>query len=454
MLKKILIANRGAIAARILRACKELNIQTVVIYSEADAQLPYIKQADESYVLPGNAAKDTYLNQEKILEIVKQSGVDGVHPGYGFLAENLEFAEKLEQAGVTFIAPSSKYIKLMADKSDAREEMAKYTMPIGKGSGPLPNDGEEILAIAEEIGFPILVKPANGGGGIGMFPVYEAEKLVESVEKARGLSKKFFSSDVVYLERYLEKPRHIEFQIVADRNGRVKHLYERDCSLQRRHQKIIEESPAPNIDRQEIEKIARQVEESIQQSGYDNVGTVELLRGSDGTYSFLEMNTRLQVEHAVTEQVLNVDLVKLQIASASGEKLETLLPTELQLTGHAIEVRIYAEDPVTFYPAPGTLQKFSLPEASNIRVETGFEEGNTITPFYDPMIAKIIATGENRTRAIEILKNYLTTVEIIGVKTNIPFLQYALQSEEFSSGNVDTGLADVLVKRMKEELKK
>lgn len=452
MVNKVLIANRGAIAARLLRACKDLNIETVVIHSEADANLPYVKQATESYLLEGNAVKDTYLNQEKIIAIIKSAKVDAVHPGYGFLAENLEFAERLDSIGVKFIAPSSKYIKLMADKSDARTEMSKYTMPIGKGSGPLPNDDREICAIANEVGYPILVKPANGGGGIGMFPVYEEIDLIAAVKKAKSLSVKFFSSDVVYLERYFEKPRHIEFQIVADREGNVRHLYERDCSIQRRHQKIIEESPAPNIARAEIERIAQQVEESIKQSGYDNIGTVELLRGSEGSYSFLEMNTRLQVEHAVTEEVVGVDLVKLQIKLSSGKVLQELLPKSVLPTGHAIEVRIYAEDPKTFFPSPGTLTKFELPTQANIRIETGFEEGNIISPYYDPMIAKIIVTASNRSQAIDILGTYLQNVKIEGVKTNIPFLVYALQSDEFVSGEVHTGLADILVKRMMEEI--
>lgn len=316
MFKKILVANRGAIAARIIRTLKNMNIAVVAIYSEADQHLPYLKLADETYELKGSIAKDTYLNQDRIIEIVKMSGVDGVHPGYGFLAENSEFSKRLEEMGVKFIGPSTKWINLMADKNQARQIMANYSMPLGKGSSILPDDEEEVKKIAAEIGYPVLVKPANGGG-IGMLPVYEESKLISTVERAKNTSEKYFSDSNFYLESYFEDPRHIEFQILADAEGNVIHLYERDCSIQRRHQKIIEESPAPNISFKEIEKIGEQVQQSIQQIGYDNVGTVELLRGKDGNYSFLEMNTRLQVEHAVTEEIIGIDLVKAQIESAA-----------------------------------------------------------------------------------------------------------------------------------------
>ncbi|MBD3108911.1 ATP-grasp domain-containing protein [Bacillus sp. AGMB 02131] len=452
--RRVLIANRGAIAARILKTLKDMEIEAAIIYSTADRDLPYIKEASVAYEIYGNFPRDTYLNQQRILEIIKESGSDAVHPGYGFLAENTEFARKVEKLGVTFIGPNSKWIDLMADKNRARQTMSKYTMPIGKGSSNLPDNDEEILAIADEIGYPVLIKPCNGGGGIGMQPVYNAENLIANVRKAKTAAEKYFSDNSVYLESYLENPRHIEIQIIADRHGNVVHLYERDCSIQRRHQKIIEESPAPNISREELNPILKQVTESIQSLGYDNIGTVELLRSESGQYSFLEMNTRLQVEHAVTEEVVNTDLIKAQIRSAYGETLQNILPEKLQQKGHSIEVRIYAEDPQTFYPSPGTLEKFRLPEAKNIRIETGFTEGNKISPFYDPMIAKIIVHTDSRDTAIEELVNYLQIVEITGLKTNIPFLIYALKSEEFKKGKVSTKLAEILVKRMKEEMKK
>lgn len=453
MFKKVLVANRGAIASRVIRALKELNISIVAVYSEADKDLPYLKIADETYSLEGSIAKDTYLNQDLLIDIIKLSGADAVHPGYGFLAENTEFVQKLEGIGVKFIGPSSKWINMMADKNRARHIMSKYSMPIGKGSDILNDNEQDILKEADEIGYPVLVKPANGGGGIGMVPVYSPEKLLESVNKAKGLSEKYFSDGNVYLEKYLENPRHIEFQVLADCNNNVIHLYERDCSIQRRHQKIIEESPAPNISEQEISGIAAKIQESIQSVGYNNIGTVEMLRGQDGSYSFLEMNTRLQVEHAVTEEVVNIDLVKSQILSAAGVLIDDIVPGIVKRDGHAIEVRIYAEDPVTFYPSPGTLKQYKLPNLDGIRVETGFEEGNTITPYYDPMIAKIIVHAKTRKEAIDRLVEYLEKVVIEGVKTNVPFLIYTLKSDEFVSGKIDTNLASILAIRMKEELK-
>lgn len=449
MFKRVLILNRGAIASRILRTLKEMNIESVVVYSTADKDLPYVKEATVAYEIEGNVAKDTYLNQDILVEIIKLSGADAVHPGYGFLAENTDFAKKLEDIGVTFIGPNSKWIDLMADKNRARQVMSNYSMPIGKGSDKLPDDEEEIKRVARDIGYPVLIKPCNGGGGIGMVPVYEEEKLIASIQKAQSVAEKFFSDGSVYLESYLENPRHIEIQILADKDGNVTHLYERDCSIQRRHQKIIEESPAPNISREEMNDILRRVKESIESVGYDNIGTVELLRGESGNYSFLEMNTRLQVEHAVTEEVVKVDLVKAQIRSAYGDSLKDILPDNVTQIGHSIEVRIYAEDPITFYPSPGTLEKFNLPQMDHIRVETGFEAGNKITSFYDPMIAKIIVHEESRELAIKTMINYLNTVEITGLKTNIPFLLFTLHSEEFKDGKVSTKLTEDLVKRMK-----
>lgn len=453
MFNKVLIANRGVIASRIIRALKELGISSVAVYSEADKDLPYLKEADETYFLGGANAQESYLNQDKLLEIIQKEKVDAVHPGYGFLAENTEFVKKLEKIGVKFIGPSSKWISLMADKNKARSEMANYSMPIGKGSNSLTDNVDEILAEAEKIGYPVLVKPANGGGGIGMFPVAEPSQLIEAVKKAKSLAERYFSDSSVYLEKFFDNPRHIEFQVLADMDHNIRHLYERDCSIQRRHQKVIEESPAPNIDKREIIDIAQKIEESIKMVGYDNIGTVEMLRSQDGSYSFLEMNTRLQVEHAVTEEVLGVDLVKLQIQSAAGKKLTDLLPDSLNRIGHSIEARIYAEDPITFYPSPGKLEKFILPEMNGIRVETGYEQGNSVSPYYDPLIIKVIAFASSRDEAVSTLTQYLDVIEIEGIKTNIPFIIYALQSEEFQHGNVHTNLAEELTKRMKKESK-
>ncbi|MEK4131119.1 biotin carboxylase N-terminal domain-containing protein [Solibacillus sp. FSL W8-0474] len=452
MFKKIMILNRGAIAVRILRTLKEMNINSLVVYSTADKDLPYVKEADEAVELEGNTAQETYLNQDKIIGIIKEFKVDAVHPGYGFLAENTSFARKLDEIGVKFIGPSTKLIDLMADKNRARNTMAQYSMPIGAGSDRLPDDEEEVKRIANGIGYPVLIKPCNGGGGIGMIPVYKEEKLLKSIQKAKSMAEKFFSDDGIYLESYLENPRHIEIQILGDLEGNVVNLFERDCSIQRRHQKIIEESPAPNIERAELNDVLEKVTASIQELGYDNVGTVELLRGSNGNYSFLEINTRLQVEHAVTEEIVDIDLVKSQILSAAGASLVTILPDEITQRNHAIEVRIYAEDPVTFYPSPGVLEVFELPDEEGIRVETGFTKGNKITPYYDPMIAKIIVKALDRTQAINQLIAYLQKVKIEGLKTNVPFLLFALNSSQFRAGNVTTKLTDELVEQFKNEL--
>lgn len=449
----MLVANRGAIAARIIRTLKKMDITVVAIYSEPDSELPYLKDADESYLLEGKTAIETYLNQEKILNIIQQSGADAVHPGYGFLAENTSFVQKLEEINVTFIGPSSKYISLMSDKHDARELMSKSSLPVGKGSNILTSDIEEMKREANEVGYPVLVKPSNGGGGIGMIPVYDDDHLPKAVEQAKTMAEKFFSDGSVYLEKYFEKPRHIEFQIVADSYGNVEHLFERDCSLQRRHQKIIEESPAPGIGAEEINELGAKIQQAIKDIGYDNIGTVEMLRSNKGEYSFLEMNTRLQVEHAVTEKIVNLDLVEAQVKSAGNIELSNRLPNSIKRHGHSLEVRVYAEDPINFFPSPGKLSVYKFPKKDDVRVETGFKEGNTISSYYDPMIAKIIVHEETREEAIRIMKKYLETVRIEGVKTNIPFLIYALTSQEFQNGDIHTKLAEELAARMKEEVK-
>ncbi|WP_067724469.1 acetyl-CoA carboxylase biotin carboxylase subunit [Oceanobacillus damuensis] len=453
MFSKVLVVNRGAIAARIIRTLRKMDIFIVAIHSDPDSELPYLKEADEVYSLDGKTAVETYLNQGKILEIIDEAKVDAVHPGYGFLAENTGFAKKLEERNVTFIGPSSNYISLMSDKNDARTLMSKYDLPVGKGSAVLSQDLNDMKLEAEKVGYPVLVKPANGGGGIGMIPVYEEKELEKAVERARSMAEKFFSDGSVYLEKYFEQPRHIEFQIMADREGNVAHLYERDCSLQRRHQKIIEESPAPGIAREEIVGLGKKIQESVEKIGYDNIGTVEMLRSKNGDYSFLEMNTRLQVEHAVTEEIVDVDLVEAQIRSAANESLSAILPKKIEPSGHSLEVRIYAEDPYNFFPSPGTLETYQFPETEGIRIETGFKEGNVISSFYDPMIAKVIVHRESREQAIADLIEYLKEIKIEGLKTNLPFLIYALQSEEFQAGQVHTKLAEELAKRMKESSK-
>jgi acetyl-CoA carboxylase biotin carboxylase subunit len=439
--RKVLIANRGAVAARLIRALKALNVKSVAVYSEADAQAPYLADADESHCIGAGPARESYLNQAKILELANSCGADAIHPGYGFLSENAEFARSVAKAGLRFIAPAADWIEAMGHKTRARAAMAERGMPIAAGSGLL-DSASDVTGIAREIGYPLLVKPAAGGGGIGMVTVADESALARALERARSAAARSFGDAQIYLERFIEQPRHIEFQVMGDRHGAVRHLFERDCSLQRRHQKVIEESPAPGISRRAIADMAEHIVRILADMRYDNIGTVEMLRGRDGNFNFLEMNTRLQVEHAVTEMVTGVDLVAAQVRSAAGEHLADILPGTLTVNGHAIEARIYAEDPVTFFPSPGKLDRYRPCAASPvIRIETGYAEGMQVTPFYDPMLAKVIAHGANRAEAIARLSEALGTFEIAGVKTNIPFILKALGNENFRAGNVHTGLA-------------
>ena len=436
---KVLIANRGAVAARVIRALRGLGIPSVAVYSEADAAAPYLAEAGEAHCIGPAPARDSYLNQDQLLAVAKATGADAIHPGYGFLSENPAFATRVTKAGINFIGPSARLIEEMGEKTRAREIMAAQGLPIAAGSGLLEADAEWVVAAARTIGYPIMIKPA--GGGIGMMVARDETTRVASVERARALAQRSFSSAGVYLEKYIENPRHVELQMLADHHGNVRHLFERDCSIQRRHQKVIEESPAPNVPRQAIAEIGQRAVEVLTRIGYDNIGTVEMLLGPDGKFSFLEMNTRLQVEHAVTEMVTGIDLVQAQIRAAAGHRLPDILPDTIPMEGHAIEVRIYAEDPKRFLPSPGKLNKFRLPDNTpTCRVDTGYGEGMTITPHYDPMLAKIIFRGENRNDAIAGLLAVLGGTVIEGVKTNIPFLMACLDEARFRAGAVHTGL--------------
>jgi acetyl-CoA carboxylase biotin carboxylase subunit len=441
LFRKILVANRGAVASRVIRALRGLGIGSVAVYSEADASAPYLAQADEAVCIGPPPARESYLDQDRLLQVAKQTGADGIHPGYGFLSENPGFAKKVTEAGMTFVGPSASLIEAMGEKTRAREIMASHGLPVAAGSGLLDGDAANVTSAANKIGYPVMIKPAGGGGGIGMMVARDETTLVASVERARALAQRSFSSAGVYLEKYIENPRHVELQILADRHGNVRHLFERDCSIQRRHQKVIEESPAPNVPRDAIASIGARAVEVLARIGYDNIGTVEMLMGTDGAFSFLEMNTRLQVEHAVTEMVTGIDLVQSQIRSAAGQRLETILPAAIEVDGHAIEVRIYAEDPKRFLPSPGTLNKFRLPENTlTCRVDTGYAEGMVVTPHYDPLLAKIIFRGITRNDAIAGLLDALGNTAIEGVKTNIPFLLACLDDERFRAGAVHTGL--------------
>lgn len=440
MLAKVMVANRGAVAARVLRALNAMKIRSVAIYSEADAGMPYLAAAEEAYALGPASARESYLNIDRLIEIARKAKVDAVHPGYGFLSENPEFARRVRAAGMIFIGPNPDVIETMGHKTKARDLMAKYGMPLGAGSDILPVDPDAVVAAAERIGYPVLVKPAAGGGGIGMVAVRNPTELASAVERARSAAMRGFGSGEIYLERLLDRPRHIEIQVLGDHRGRVRHLFERDCSVQRRHQKIIEEATAPGVPRGDIAALGDRISRTLEQIGYDNIGTVEMLMGADGAFHFLEMNTRLQVEHGVTEEVTGIDLVKAQIRAAAGETVEAILPQSVTPAGHAIQARVYAEDPKRFLPSPGQLDVFRPPDGDGIRIETGYAEGAQVTPYYDPLLAKVIARGSTRVAAIRRLEEALEAFEIRGVKNNIPALLGVLRSEAFRAGAVHTGL--------------
>jgi len=448
MFSKVVVANRGAVAARVLRALYAMGIKSVAVYSEADYGAPYLEMASETYAIGASPAADSYLNQDTLLALLKKANADGLHPGYGFLSENAGFAQRVTDAGVKFIGPSPRWIEAMGHKTRARDIAAEHGMPMTKGTDVLPAEPARILAAARSIGYPVLVKPAGGGGGIGMLPAKDESELLAVVERSQSMASRGFGNAEVYLERLLEKPRHIEFQVLGDQHGSAVHLFERDCSVQRRNQKVIEEATAPAIPRSEIEAIAKQVTAMVKNMGYDNIGTVEMLRGADGSFNFLEMNTRLQVEHGVTEAITGVDLVQAQIRSAAGDKLADILPAKIEIKGHAIQARVYAEDPKNFFPSPGKLTVFRPPQDPTIRVDTGYAEGRDVTPFYDPMLAKVIVHAATREAAIDRLIEALTAFDIQGLKNNIPAVLTILRSEQFRDGAVHTGLIpEVMTKK-------
>jgi acetyl-CoA carboxylase biotin carboxylase subunit len=403
--------------------------------------------AGETYAVGPAPARESYLNHEALIGVLRRSKSDGLHPGYGFLSENARFAQQVIDAGARFIGPSPRWIEAMGHKTRARELAARHGMPMSPGSGVLPAEKDAMLAAARAIGFPVLVKPAGGGGGIGMLPANDEVELAAAVERSRSMAERGFGNAEVYLERLVERPRHVEFQVLGDAHGAAAHLFERDCSTQRRNQKVIEEAPAPGLARSRAAEVAEQVAGIMRTMGYDNIGTVEMLMGADGTFSFLEMNTRLQVEHGVTEEVTGVDLVRAQIRSAAGERIADILPARIEVKGHAIQARVYAEDPRNFFPSPGKLKVFRPPQAAGVRVESGYAEGRDVTPHYDPMIAKVIVSAETREHAITRLAEALQAFAIEGVKTNIPAVLAVLRSEPFRAGRVHTGLISEVMGR-------
>src|SRR3954451_23315382 len=432
MFSKVLVANRGEIAVRVIRALDELGIASVAVYSEADRDAQHVKRAGEAYLVGPGPAAESYLKVDKIIEVCKESGAEAVHPGYGFLAENAGFAKALEENGITFIGPPASAIEAMGSKTRARELMKKAGVPIVPGTTEPVETLEDAQKIAEDIGYPIAVKAAGGGGGKG-FRVAEApEKLQEAFEGAAREGEKFFSDDTVYLERYLPDPRHVEVQVLADKQGNTIHLGERDCSIQRRHQKLIEESPAPLVDDELRERIGKIAIDAAKAVGYHSAGTIEGLL-QDGEYFFLEMNTRVQVEHCVTEEVSGIDIVREQVLIAAGEDL-SIAQEDVVLRGHAIECRINAEDAAkTSAPAPGTVTHYREPSGPGVRVDSGVLSGSEITPLYDPMVAKLIVRDADREKATRRMARALAEFEIEGVPTLIPFHKAIMASEQWAN---------------------
>ncbi|MDG6218729.1 MAG: acetyl-CoA carboxylase biotin carboxylase subunit [Candidatus Thermoplasmatota archaeon] len=442
MFKKILIANRGEIAVRIIKACQELNIQTLAIYSDADKRSPHVLLADESVNLGDPAPIESYLNIPKIIKIAQEKKAEAIHPGYGFLAENPDFAETCLKAGIKFIGPSAKVISLMGDKIAAKKTMEKAKVPVIPGYHGPKQDNESLVKKGKEIGFPLLVKAASGGGGKGMRIVHSEDILLESIEGAKRESKSSFGDDTVFLEKYLDKPHHIEFQILGDEHGNIIHLFERECSIQRRHQKIIEESPSPIMNPDLRKKMGDAAVRAAKAVGYENAGTVEFMVDKDRNYYFMEMNTRLQVEHPITEMTTGIDLVKWQLKIANGEPL-TLQQEDMIQRGHAIECRIYAEDAENgFLPSVGMLKKVEEPTGPNIRVDSGIVSNMQISPYYDPMLSKLIVSAETRIDSINKMIWALSNYAVLGVTSNISFLKKVCEHEEFKKGNTTTHFID------------
>ncbi|MDJ0916755.1 MAG: acetyl-CoA carboxylase biotin carboxylase subunit [Woeseiaceae bacterium] len=436
MLEKILIANRGEIALRVLRACRELGIKTVAVHSSADNNLKHVLLADETVCIGPPASTESYLNMPAIISAAEVTDAVGIHPGYGFLSENADFAERVEESGFTFIGPPASAIRLMGDKVSAIRAMKAAGVPCVPGSdGPLGDDTDENIRLAREIGYPIIIKASGGGGGRGMRVVHSEANLTSAITVTKAEARAAFDNDVVYMEKFLEAPRHVEFQLLADGQGNAIHLGERDCSMQRRHQKVVEEAPAPGITQEQRDRIGERCVNACLEIGYRSAGTFEFLY-ENGEFYFIEMNTRLQVEHPVTEMITGVDLVREQLRIASGEKL-SIKQEDVKIQGHSIECRINAEDPKTFMPSPGMVNLYHAPGGPGVRVETHLYSGYRVPPFYDSMIGKLVTHGQDRDAAFARMKNALSEMVVEGIKTNIPLHQEIFQHAAFQQGGTD-----------------
>jgi acetyl-CoA carboxylase, biotin carboxylase subunit len=440
VLSSVLVANRGEIARRITGTAHRLGVRVVAVYSEADAGLPFVAEADEAVLIGPPPPSQSYLDGGAVLAAARQTGVAAIHPGYGFLAENAQFAQRVLAGGLIWVGPSPDAIDQMGDKINARNLMEKAGVPVAAGTPGPVIDADAALAEAARIGYPVMVKAAAGGGGIGMSAVSDPAALAGAFDTARARAERFFGNPAILLERYIERARHVEVQILGLNDGRVLALGERDCSVQRRHQKVAEETPSPGVGPSLRERMLAAAVRAGEAVGYRNAGTVECLVDTDtGDYVFLEMNTRLQVEHPVTELVTGIDLVEQQFRIASGEDV-SLGPRALRARGHALELRVYAEDPVRFLPSPGEITQWDQPAGPGIRVDAGYQAGNQVTPFYDPLLAKLCSYGADRGQALDRAAQAVAGFRIAGPRTNLPFLADLLASEEFRSGNYDTSL--------------
>ncbi|MDU0380638.1 acetyl-CoA carboxylase biotin carboxylase subunit [Pseudomonas aeruginosa] len=436
MLEKVLIANRGEIALRILRACKELGIKTVAVHSTADRELMHLSLADESVCIGPAPATQSYLQIPAIIAAAEVTGATAIHPGYGFLAENADFAEQIERSGFTFVGPTAEVIRLMGDKVSAKDAMKRAGVPTVPGSdGPLPEDEETALAIAREVGYPVIIKAAGGGGGRGMRVVYDESELIKSAKLTRTEAGAAFGNPMVYLEKFLTNPRHVEVQVLSDGQGNAIHLGDRDCSLQRRHQKVIEEAPAPGIDEKARQEVFARCVQACIEIGYRGAGTFEFLY-ENGRFYFIEMNTRVQVEHPVSEMVTGVDIVKEMLRIASGEKL-SIRQEDVVIRGHALECRINAEDPKTFMPSPGKVKHFRAPGGNGVRVDSHLYSGYSVPPNYDSLVGKVITYGADRDEALARMRNALDELIVDGIKTNTELHKDLVRDAAFCKGGVN-----------------
>ncbi len=441
MFRKILIANRGEIALRVICACKELGIPTVAVYSEADRNSLHVRFADEAVCIGPPRSSESYLNIPHVISAAEITNVDAIHPGYGFLSENANFAEVCEASHITFIGPPAEILRLMGEKDRARREMAAAGVPIIPGTEGVVADETAAEKEAERMGYPLMIKAAAGGGGRGMRMVHRPAELIPAFQTARNEAQQAFGTPDVYMEKFLERPRHIEFQVLGDLHGDVMHLCERECTIQRRHQKLVEESPSPAMDARRREELGRLVVQAMKKVGFSSAGTVEFLMDESGDFYFIEMNTRIQVEHPVTEMVTNVDLIKSQIRLAAGEKLGDVVG-QVEFRGHSIECRINAEDPETFVPSAGRITAFQTPGGTGVRVDTAAHVDAVIPPYYDSLIAKLIVRGRDRPEAIARMRRALDMFIIEGIKTSLPLHRRILAEPDFVAGNLDTNFLE------------